>query len=193
MSNLRNINSQISNPSPLATTNSIVRLQSEEANRSPSFTSPLSIVTNSSASADKWSRDATSIEELKNLELVPLVLDIVEDINSGKLLPKDVDNSAGTIRVRINKAREILKNIHGLSELPEERQKRVDRLTKNIENKSRSLQSFKELVSTRIELDKDEKDVNMIDKDVFGNENSNSISDDHVKIKQEEDGDEIME
>ncbi len=38
-----------------------------------------------------------AIQELKNLELLPLVLDIVEDVNSGKLLPKDVDNAVSIV------------------------------------------------------------------------------------------------
>lgn len=33
------------------------------------------------------------IEELQSIELLPLVLDIVEEVHSGKLLPKDVDNA----------------------------------------------------------------------------------------------------
>jgi len=38
-----------------------------------------------------------AIQELKNLELLPLVLDIVENVNSGKLLPKDVDNAVSNV------------------------------------------------------------------------------------------------
>ncbi|ODQ58319.1 hypothetical protein WICANDRAFT_64455 [Wickerhamomyces anomalus NRRL Y-366-8] len=93
-----------------------------------------------------------AIQELKNLELLPLVLDIVEDVNSGKLLPKDVDNAAGTLKVRINKAREILRNIHGLSETPDERAARVERLTKNISRKTAALQKLRARVGERITL-----------------------------------------
>ncbi|CAM9021495.1 unnamed protein product [Wickerhamomyces anomalus] len=89
-----------------------------------------------------------AIQELKNLELLPLVLDIVEDVNSGKLLPKD----AGTLKVRINKAREILRNIHGLSETPDERAARVERLTKNISRKTEALQKLRARVGERITL-----------------------------------------
>ncbi|CCH41100.1 hypothetical protein BN7_637 [Wickerhamomyces ciferrii] len=83
-----------------------------------------------------------AIQELKSLELLPLVLDIVEDVNSGKLLPKDVENAA----------REILRNIHGLSETPEERSVRVEKLKKNITRKSEALQRFREKVGERIAL-----------------------------------------
>lgn len=40
-----------------------------------------------------------AIQELKSLELLPLVLDIVEDVNAGKLLPKDVDNAVCYLKI----------------------------------------------------------------------------------------------
>lgn len=62
------------------------------------------------------------------------------------------NQQAGTIRVRINKAREILRTIHGLAESPEERATRVNTLSKNITRKTDALQKFREQVGKRISL-----------------------------------------
>lgn len=59
---------------------------------------------------------------------------------------------AGPVKVRLAKAREILRNIHGLSETPEERSVRVDKLKRNIEVKEKSLHKFRDLVGKRITL-----------------------------------------
>lgn len=56
------------------------------------------------------------------------------------------------MKVRINKAREILRNIHGLSETPDERAARVERLTKNISRKTEALQKLRARVGERITL-----------------------------------------
>ncbi len=56
------------------------------------------------------------------------------------------------MKVRINKAREILRNIHGLSETPDERAARVERLTKNISRKTDALQRLRARVGERITL-----------------------------------------
>lgn len=54
--------------------------------------------------------------------------------------------------MRINKAKEILKTIHGLSETPEERSIRVERLGKNISRKTDALQKLRSKVGERIQL-----------------------------------------
>lgn len=63
---------------------------------------------------------------------------------------------AGPIKVRISRARDILRTMHGLAETPEEREQRVLRLKKNIESKSNILQRFKDTVSQRLPLSKEE-------------------------------------
>ncbi|CDR45315.1 CYFA0S17e01420g1_1 [Cyberlindnera fabianii] len=90
----------------------------------------------------KWKDAETAIEELKSIELIPLVMDVVIAASNGTLRAQDVENAA----------REILRNIHGLSETPEERSVRVDKLKRNIEVKEKSLHKFRDLVGKRITL-----------------------------------------
>ncbi|KAH3680753.1 hypothetical protein WICPIJ_008114 [Wickerhamomyces pijperi] len=168
MNHHRTISSPLAmaNPSPLASGSSIIRLEDsmspQAMSTGPNTTTsavtaaatPASFTSNITSTAvnDKWCKNATSVEELRNLELVPLVLDVMEGVNSGNVLPKDVENAAGTIRVRINKARELIKNIHGLAELPEERLHRVETLNQNIDKKTNALLRLKRLVSQKIDL-----------------------------------------
>lgn len=54
--------------------------------------------------------------------------------------------------MRINRVREILGSIEGLSESQEDKQKRLEQLSRNIAVKTRSLELFKRLVGEKIDL-----------------------------------------
>lgn len=95
----------MANPSPLASGSSIIRLDDTvSAQPATTATGPSSVINTTGIGAtpasstqtslnDKWCKNATSVEQLRNLELIPLLLDVMEGVNSGKILPKDVENA----------------------------------------------------------------------------------------------------
>ncbi|GAV27455.1 hypothetical protein PMKS-000923 [Pichia membranifaciens] len=64
-----------------------------------------------------------TLEKMENmrLELLPLLLDIIEQVKNGELSIKDVDNACGRIRVRINRLKDSRNTVEsGLQRLVDE-------------------------------------------------------------------------
>ena len=77
-----------------------------------------------------------------NLEIVPLLLDIIEQIKVGDLPVKDADNACGRIRLRLNKLQEIRNQVeNGLSSMKSSFPD-TDKLQVNIEMKESCLNSI---------------------------------------------------
>ncbi|ODV94491.1 hypothetical protein PACTADRAFT_77075 [Pachysolen tannophilus NRRL Y-2460] len=93
-----------------------------------------------------------SLKEIKQMELIPVLLELIEDVKKGKLSPKDFENAAGRLRIRIAKIKALLCDIDGLDESHEERISRINRVNENIEKKKSLLLNFRESVGERIQL-----------------------------------------
>jgi hypothetical protein len=74
-------------------------------------------------------------------ELLPLVMDLVEDVNAGKTLPKDLANEANSVRQRLKQLRaRVAEEMEGVIDADREA------LEKDIERKQKVLQAFKQRV-----------------------------------------------
>ncbi|GMM36716.1 hypothetical protein DASC09_040410 [Saccharomycopsis crataegensis] len=90
------------------------------------------------------------IEEIKNLEMLPLLIDILQQVNKGELSVKDLNNSAGKIRIRLTKFKELLAKLDGINQTPNQRKLLIDQLSYQISKKKEILQNFCEVVSGKL-------------------------------------------
>ncbi|ODQ68143.1 hypothetical protein NADFUDRAFT_14093, partial [Nadsonia fulvescens var. elongata DSM 6958] len=86
------------------------------------------------------------IEVLEKLDLMPHVQDLLTRVLSGNVLVKDVDNEAGSIRVKLAKAKSGLRELTGLNETIMSRRERINKLQLNIQQKQLLLQQFKRII-----------------------------------------------
>lgn len=88
--------------------------------------------------------EVDAINELKEMELLPMLLDLIENLKVGKISPKDFDNVASRIRVRINRCKALVNQIEGLSESPEVGIEKVADLKRRMGKKRAVLCQFRD-------------------------------------------------
>ncbi|GME66919.1 unnamed protein product [[Candida] boidinii] len=86
------------------------------------------------------------LDDIKQIELIPLLLDLIENLKIGKISPKDFDNAVGRIRVRVSRMKNLLNNIEGLDESSDNRIRKMEELKLKIDGKREVLMNFKEVV-----------------------------------------------
>ncbi|GME87002.1 unnamed protein product [[Candida] boidinii] len=86
------------------------------------------------------------LDDIKQIELIPLLLDLIENLKIGKISPKDFDNAVGRIRVRVSRMKNLLNNIEGLDESSDNRIRKMEELKLKIDGKREVLMNFKEIV-----------------------------------------------
>ncbi|VEU21602.1 DEKNAAC102456 [Brettanomyces naardenensis] len=87
--------------------------------------------------------EAEVIKELRDMEMLPMLLDLIENLKLGKIAPKDFDNTAGRIRVRINRSKLLVNQIEGLNESPEVGIEKVEDLKRRMQRKREVLLDFR--------------------------------------------------
>ncbi|ANZ75333.1 BA75_02890T0 [Komagataella pastoris] len=98
---------------------------------------------------DQLEKEHIALTEIRRVELLPLLLDLIEELKLGKIEPKDFDNAAGRIRAQISKIRGLLDNVEGLSESSESRINKLKELDAKITRKRQELLDFREVVMKR--------------------------------------------
>lgn len=98
---------------------------------------------------DQLEKEHIALTEIRKVELLPLLLDLIEELKLGKIEPKDFDNAAGRIRAQISKIRGLLDNVEGLSESSESRINKLRELDEKITRKRQELLDFREMVMKR--------------------------------------------
>ncbi|KAG7869480.1 hypothetical protein KL918_001025 [Ogataea parapolymorpha] len=48
---------------------------------------------------EQLNNEARALEELRNMDLLPLLLDLIENLKAGKISPKDFDNAVSIKRI----------------------------------------------------------------------------------------------
>ncbi|KAG7879951.1 hypothetical protein KL905_001444 [Ogataea polymorpha] len=69
---------------------------------------------------ERLNNEARALEELRNMDLLPLLLDLIENLKAGKISPKDFDNAVSldeSTESRIKKMEEMKKRIGAKQEL----------------------------------------------------------------------------
>lgn len=90
------------------------------------------------------------INEMKGLELLPILTDMLVSVNKGELSVKDLNNSAGKIRVRLNRFKSWLGELEGIQQTPEERQKVINQLKGQMSRKNEILAGFAESINEKL-------------------------------------------
>lgn len=93
-------------------------------------------------------KELVSSMENTRLELIPLLLDVVEQVKNGSLSIKDADNACGPIRVRINRLTDWRKSVEdGIKELEKLQDPNINSINNldiktRIELKNRGIENF---------------------------------------------------
>lgn len=85
-----------------------------------------------------------------DMELLPLIMDLIEDVNTGKILPKDLINDSNFIKQRIKNFKATIANeMESFIDTIDR-----DSLESDINKKEQVLQRFKEQVELRFNKSK---------------------------------------
>lgn len=103
---------------------------------------------------DKSDSAASTLEhirELKEADLIPELFNLLYDLQEGNVIPKDFDNHAGSIRVKLNHMRQVTCGIKGVEELIPYRQNLINSLEASNQRTFSFLSEFKKRVEENIE------------------------------------------
>ncbi|KAG7191793.1 uncharacterized protein KQ657_002758 [Scheffersomyces spartinae] len=87
--------------------------------------------------------DSGPLEKLRNIQLLPELFNLLYDLRNGTLLAKDFGSNAGSLRLKLTTFKQCLQEIEGINESIEERQQRIQLLTKSKTKKEQFLMSLK--------------------------------------------------
>ncbi|CDK27029.1 unnamed protein product [Kuraishia capsulata CBS 1993] len=102
---------------------------------------------------DQMQLEQKTLDELKSIELLPLLLDLVEGLKIRRISPKDFDNAAGRIRVRVSRMRTLLNGIEGLDESHQSRLAKMKTMDDRISRKRVVLETFRDSVAERLDIE----------------------------------------
>lgn len=101
--------------------------------------------------SDGDKEDVDVQEKLRRIELLPDIFALIQSLELGELQPKDFDNTAGTIRLKLNTVRQYLQEVEGICESTEERKKKIENLEACNEKKRVFLKLFRDKVLQDLE------------------------------------------
>lgn len=87
-----------------------------------------------------------TLQKLKDIELLPDLFTLMQSLEKGDLQPKDFDNNAGNIRLKVNTVRQYLQEIDGICETVAERKSKIQAIRQSNEKKVEFLGLFREKV-----------------------------------------------
>ncbi|CCE83309.1 Piso0_003884 [Millerozyma farinosa CBS 7064] len=91
------------------------------------------------------------IRQLKEVDLIPELFNLLYDLQEGNVIPKDFDNNAGSIRVKLNHMRQVTRGIKGVDESIPYRQNQINSLEASNQKTLSFLSDFKKRVEGNIE------------------------------------------
>lgn len=91
-----------------------------------------------------------SLEKLRGLEILPDLFNLLIELQSGAILAKDFENNAGSIRLKLSKLKQYLKEVDGINETLQARNNKILQLEGSINKKNDLLKSFKKRIQNEI-------------------------------------------
>jgi hypothetical protein len=107
-------------------------------------------------------RRVLAIENLRELDPLAMVVELLENVTSGKIGAKDVYNEAGPIRSRLSKAKASLQDLEGLDQDMDVRNRMISQLNIKIGRQVELLKSFRTAMGVKVEsakMDVDSKNM----------------------------------
>lgn len=95
---------------------------------------------------DSDPEEVDPLKKLADIELLPDLFALLQSLEKGDMQPKDFDNNAGTIRLKVNNVRQYLQEVEGISETVSEREKKIKTIEESNEKKVEFLSQFRERV-----------------------------------------------
>lgn len=90
--------------------------------------------------------EADPLKKLADIELLPDLFALLQGLEKGDMQPKDFNNNAGTIRLKVNNVRQYLQDVEGVCETVSEREKKIKTIEESNEKKVEFLGQFRERV-----------------------------------------------
>ncbi|ODV58642.1 mediator of RNA polymerase II transcription subunit 9 ASCRUDRAFT_72325 [Ascoidea rubescens DSM 1968] len=113
-----------------------------------------------------------AIEIIKNFDLLPLTMDILQDLDNNKIKINDLNNLASKIRLRIQRYRDLVRNLEGITETSTDRKLEIDTLNNQINLKYQFLNHLKNQISQIFQLDPNQ--IDNISDNIPNNNNINT-------------------
>lgn len=88
-----------------------------------------------------------SVEKASEIELLPDLFILLQQLESGELQSKDFENHSGPIRVKLGKLKQYLLSVDGICESVPDRQAKIQSIQESNERKESFLASFKDRVT----------------------------------------------
>lgn len=98
---------------------------------------------------DSQESELLALQKAEMIELLPNLFTLLQQLEKGELQPKDFDNHAGTIRIKLNEMRHLLLEIDGICEPVSDRLEKIDAIRESNLRKKEFIQAFHE----RVKLD----------------------------------------
>lgn len=90
--------------------------------------------------------DSQILDKLRDIELLPDLFTLIQSLEKGELQPKDFDNNAGNIRLKVNTVRQYLLEIEGICESVAERESKIQTIRQCNGRKVEFLELFRKRV-----------------------------------------------
>lgn len=89
------------------------------------------------------STSPSPLDKIQSVELLPELLNLLHDLQAGKILVKDFDNHAGSIRLKLSTMKQQLQQIENIQQSVEEREFEITKLEENNKQKVEFLRALK--------------------------------------------------
>ncbi|KAF3988090.1 hypothetical protein FT663_02661 [Candidozyma haemuli var. vulneris] len=96
--------------------------------------------------ADPQEQEESALDKVEVIELLPNLFTLLQQLEKGELQPKDFDNHAGTIRMKLNNMRSLLSEISGICEPVEDRLQKIKAVRESNSRKKEFINAFRERV-----------------------------------------------
>lgn len=96
--------------------------------------------------ADPQEQEESALDKVEVIELLPNLFTLLQQLEKGELQPKDFDNHAGTIRMKLNNMRLLLLEISGICEPVEDRLQKIKAVRESNLRKKEFINAFRERV-----------------------------------------------
>lgn len=90
--------------------------------------------------------EGSALDRAEVIELLPNLFTLLQQLEKGELQPKDFDNHAGTIRMKLNEMRQLLLEIDGICEPVEERLEKIEAMRESNLRKKEFIRAFQQRV-----------------------------------------------
>ena len=93
------------------------------------------------------------IQKMRRMHILPDLFNMIHDLLRGKILAKDFDNTAGSLRLKLATLKKYMQEVEGIGETLQNTQLKIENLKQNNEMKYSLLKQFKLKVNLELEDD----------------------------------------